>query len=62
MTTNKSKSARVCSLCETEVEVQEINGHWLVLYCDDCDRTFERSASKDITGVSVGDLRNLNDF
>jgi ribosomal protein L37AE/L43A len=64
MTQNKPSEdeKRFCSFCENEVELKELNGHWLVLFCSHCDRTFERAASKDLDGISVGDLKNLNDF
>lgn len=49
-------------MCNGEAERVGINGHWLQLYCENCDREFERAAYGDMEGVSVEDLQNLSDF
>lgn len=53
---------RPCSLCDGEVTLEDIDGHWLQLYCPACDKQFQRAASKDMNGFSAGDLRNITDF
>lgn len=53
---------RTCGMCDGLVELVDIEGHWLQLYCENCDRTFERAASSDMSGVSTGDLKNITSF
>lgn len=51
-------------MCNGSVELKEISENWLTLYCPNCDREFERAATKDIDtdSVSVEDLKHLANF
>lgn len=58
----KNDTERECPFCASQLELKGVNDHWLVLYCEECDRKMQRPASSDLNGVSVGDLRDLNQF
>lgn len=49
-------------MCDGDAEHIDTEGHWLQLYCSDCDIDFERAAYGDLEGVSLEDLQHLSDF
>lgn len=51
-----------CPLCNGEVEVQEVDGHWMKLYCESCEKSIERPTVDDMNGVSLGDLNDITQF
>lgn len=56
------KDTYPCPLCDGEATVEELNGHWMKLYCESCDRSIERPTVDDMSGVSLDDLNNISQF